>query len=121
MNEIVFLKSKAYTYNFINNNSEIIDSTSSSCSFRADLIEKKKLKGVSQSIVKKEINLGDYKNCLYNIELKLNNMFILNSINHEMFINELLKISLNPFDDKRYIYEDGIITDPYGLESLYFT
>ena len=69
----------------------------------------------------KEINLGDYKNCLYNIELKLNNMFILNSINHEMFINELLKISLNPFDDKRYIYEDGIITSPYGLESLYFT
>ena len=48
-------------------------------------------------------------------------MFILNSINHEMFINELLKISLNPFDDKRYIYEDGIITSPYGLESLYFT
>ena len=109
MNEIIFLKSKAYTYTFINN-SEI-----------TDLTEKKKLKGVSQSIVKKEINLGDYKNCLYNIELKLNTMFILNSINHEMFINELIKISLNPFDDKRYIYEDGIITSPYGLESLYFT
>ena len=109
MNEIIFLKSKSYTYTFINN-SEI-----------TDLTEKKKLKGVSQSIVKKEINLGDYKNCLYNIELKLNTMFILNSINHEMFINELIKISLNPFDDKRYIYEDGIITSPYGLESLYFT
>ena len=120
MNEIVFLKSKAYSYNFIDSTSNNDFEKEEELS-QAELIEKKKLKGISQSIVKKEINLGDYKNCLYNIELKLNNMFILNSINHEMFINELLKISLNPFDDKRYIYEDGIITDPYGLESLYFT
>ena len=47
-------------------------------------------------------------------------MFRLNSEKHNMFINEVKKVSLNPFDDKRYICEDGINTLPYGIESLYF-
>ena len=38
----------------------------------------------------------------------------LRSENHEMFIEEVDKSSLNPFDDKRYILEDGITTMPFG-------
>ena len=102
MNEIIFLKSKAYAYTL------------------SDLTEKKKLKGISQPIVKKEMNFKNYKNCLYNTETQLNTMFRLNSEKHNMFINEVKKVSLNPFDDKRYICEDGIKTLPYGIESLYF-
>ena len=102
MNEIIFLKSKAYAYTL------------------SDLTEKKKLKGISQPIVKKEMNFKNYKNCLYNTETQLNTMFRLNSEKHNMFINEVKKVSLNPFDDKRYICEDGINTLPYGIESLYF-
>ena len=39
-------------------------------------------------------------------------MFTLNPINHEMYLNEVTKKSLSPFDDKRYILSCGIQTLP---------
>ena len=47
-------------------------------------------------------------------------MFLLNSDKHEMFAKEVNKKSISPFDDKRWIYKDGIKTFPYGHEDLYF-
>ena len=38
--------------------------------------------------------------------------------NHELFVSEANKIGLNPFDDKRYILEDGISTLAYGHYKL---
>ena len=91
-----FLRSKAYSYTL------------------SDLIEKKKLKGISQSVVKKDIKFDNYKNCLFNTNIQLNKMYRLNSEKHNMYINEVNKVSLNPFDDKRYICDDGINTLPFG-------
>ena len=54
MNEIVFLKSKAYSYTL------------------SDSTEKKKLKGISKSVVNKEITFNNYKNCLFNTETQMN-------------------------------------------------
>ena len=102
MNEIVFLKSKAYSYTL------------------SDSTEKKKLKGISKSVVNKEITFNNYKNCLFNTETQMNKMFRLNSENHNMFINEVNKFSFNPFDDKRYICDDGKTTLPYGLKKNKF-
>ena len=102
MNEIVFLRSKAYSYTL------------------TDFKECKKLKGIGKTTINKDIKFDDYKDCLFNNEIKMNKMYTLNSNKHEMFINEINKISLNPFDDKRYICENGIDTQPYGIESLYF-
>ena len=102
MNEIVFLRSKAYSFTL------------------NDLSEEKKLKGIGKTTIKKDIHFNDYKNCLFNNEIKMNKMYTLNSNKHEMFVNEVNKLSLNPFDDKRYILDNGIDTQPYGIESLYF-
>jgi hypothetical protein len=96
MSEIVFVRSKVYAFKI------------------SDLIEKKKLKGISSATVRKEIKFDDYKNCLFNTEIQLHKMYTLNSEKHNMYLNSLNKISLNPFDDKRYICNDGINTLPYG-------
>ena len=40
-------------------------------------------------------------------------MYTMNSENHNMYINEVNKISMTPFDDKRYICENGIDTLPF--------
>ena len=37
-------------------------------------------------------------------------MYTLNSDKHQMFLNQRNKVSLNPFDDKRYILDPGIQT-----------
>ena len=102
MNEIVFLRSKAYSFTL------------------TDLSEEKKLKGIGKTTIQKDIHFNDYKKCLFNNEIKMNKMYTLNSNKHEMFVNEINKLSLNPFDDKRYILDNGTDTQPYGIESLYF-
>ncbi|MCG7891854.1 MAG: hypothetical protein N0C80_16560 [Candidatus Thiodiazotropha endolucinida] len=107
MNEAVFLRSKAYSYTLVD-------------PLRKHLSEEKKLKGISKTTIKKDIKFNDYKDCLFNNETKMNKMYTLNSDKHEMFLNEINKISLSPFDDKRYICDDGINTQPYGINSLYF-
>jgi len=99
MKELIFLRSKVYSYKTGNK-------------------ECKKLKGISRSVVKKDITHDDYKRSLFNNKIQLNKMYRLNSDKHEMFVSEVNKVSLNPFDDKRYICDDGIETLPYGL---YFT
>ena len=100
MNEIVFIRSKAYSY--------ILN----------DLSEEKKLKGIAKTTIKKDIHFNDYKNCLFNNEIKMNKMYTLNSDKHNMFVNEINKVSLNTFDDKRYICDNGIDTQPYGLDFI---
>ena len=102
MNEIVFLRSKAYSFTL------------------TDLSEEKKIKGIGKTTIKKDIKFNDYKNCLYNNETKMNKMYTLNSDKHNIFINEINKVSLSSFDDKRYICDNGIDTQPYGINSLYF-
>ena len=102
MNEIVFLRSKAYSFTL------------------TDLSEVKKLKGIGKTIITKDIRFDDYKDCLFNNKTKMNKMYTLNSNKHELFVNEINKISMTPFDDKRYICEDGIQTIPYGMDDLYF-
>ena len=97
MEEIICIKSKAYSF-----------------TVGKEKEEHKKLKGISRTTVNNDISFKDYKKCLYNVEMQLNTMYRLNSSNHELFISEVNKVSLNPFDDKRYICEDGIETYPYG-------
>ena len=104
MNEIVFLRSKAYSFTL----NDLINE------------EEKKLKGIGKTTIKKDIKFNDYKDCLFNNKTNLVKMYTLNSNKHEMFLNEINKISMSPFDDKRYVCDDGIITLPYGIDSLYF-
>jgi hypothetical protein len=47
-------------------------------------------------------------------------MYTLNSDKHKMFLMKINKMAINPFDDKRFICDDGITTQPHGFESLYF-
>ena len=97
INEIVFLKSKAYSYTL------------------TDLSEEKKLKGIGKTTINKDIKFDDYKDCLFNTKIKMNKMCTMNSSKHKIFINEVNKISMSPFDDKRYILDNGINTQPFGF------
>jgi hypothetical protein len=42
-------------------------------------------------------------------------MKTLRSEKHNMYVEEINKLSLYPFDDKQYILVDGITTLPYGF------
>ncbi|CAC5411840.1 unnamed protein product [Mytilus coruscus] len=100
MNEIVYLRSKAYSFTFVDLN---------------QIKEEKKLKGIGKTTITKDIKFDDYKDCLFNNKTKMNKCIQMNSKKHEMFVNEVNKISTNPFDDKRYILDNGIDTLPFGF------
>jgi hypothetical protein len=80
--------------------------------FNNELEENIKLKGIGYS-AKKDIHMKDFYNCLLTDSESIHKMYTLNPDKHEMYINEINKKSLGPYDDKRYIYKDGITTAPF--------
>ena len=83
-------------------------------SYRTKDSETKKCKGITKHVVKKSITFDDYLKSLFNEETFHHQMNTLSSTKHEMYIQQVYKVSLDPYDDKRYIKEDGIETLPYG-------
>ena len=77
-------------------------------------------KGVNKT-TKKEFNSEAYEKCLFKKKVTNKSMFSLVHKKHKIYLNNMIKIGLSPFHDKRYICEDGINTLPHGIDSLYFT
>ena len=76
--------------------------------------EAKRLKGMGRHVVEKNITFDDYTKSLFENEIFQHKMRTIKSDKHEMFIEEINKKSLSPFDDKRYILDGGIKTLPFG-------
>ena len=60
------------------------------------------------------MNHENYKEALFGKKQFWNGMNILRSQKHSIFGMNVNKISLSPFDSKRWIEEDGINTKAYG-------
>lgn len=73
--------------------------------------EVKKAKGVSKSVVNKELSYELYLGCLFSDEMERHQMRSIRSENHNLYLKSINKISLSPFDDKRYWLA------PHGVES----
>ena len=78
----------------------------------------KKAKGVKKSVVKKNITHGQYKEALFDRKTYRHGMDVLRSERHHIFGQHLNKVSLSPFDSKRWIAENGVDTLAYGHEEL---
>ena len=76
--------------------------------------EKKTAKGVCRRVVKKKIRHQQYKDCLLNLCSTYEKQNRILSEKHQLYTTRLNKVALSPFDDKRYILEDGVHTLAYG-------
>ena len=65
-------------------------------------------------MIEKEITHEHYKEALFERKQSMHKMKILRSEGHEMYGMCMNKISISPFDSKRWIAEDGIHTAAYG-------
>ena len=84
---------------------------------KADEINVKKAKGVKKNVVKKQIKHEQYKQVLFKNEQMWHGMKMLRSDGHEIYGIHVNKISLSPFDTKRWISEDGVNTRAYGYNN----
>ena len=74
----------------------------------------RKAKGVKKCVIEKEITHEHYKEALRERKQFNHKMKILRSEGHEMYGMCMNKISISPFDTKRWIADDGIHTAAYG-------
>ena len=74
----------------------------------------KKAKGVKKNVIRKDISHGDYLDVLNQSKVMHHKMKTIRSDCHQISSYEINKISLSPFDDKRYILSDGISSYAYG-------
>ena len=80
----------------------------------ADGINIKKAKGVKKSVVSKHIHHEQYRETLLDKKTFRHGMDVLRSERHHIFGQHLNKVSLSPFDSKRWIAENGVDTLAYG-------
>ena len=73
-----------------------------------DTKEIKRTKGISTAVVKRYMLHKDYKSSLFNRKRYQHNMRRFGSERHEIYTYNQEKISLNPYDDKRFILSYGI-------------
>lgn len=98
--EFVGLRSKLYSYKL---NGE----------------EKKKCKGISMNVIKKNISHTDYLDCLFNETQHLRKMTVISSYSHDIYTEEMNKVALDCSDDKRIVLDDKINTLAYGNFKTY--
>ena len=79
-----------------------------------DDVEKKTGKGINKSVLRKEIKHQDFKDCLFMRQEYEHSMVNFRSQHHQVFTIQQIKKSLSPFDDKRYILNDGFTTRTHG-------
>ena len=74
----------------------------------------KTAKGIKRNVIKNDIKPENYKQTLFNNEQMYHKMKTIRSINHQLGSYEINKVSLSCFDDKRYLFADGISSLAYG-------
>ena len=74
----------------------------------------KTCKGISRNVNKLILKHEMYKDCLMNTVCRTDNVVRIGSIAHQLYTLVGNKVSLSPFDDKRYVLEDKINTLAYG-------
>ena len=69
---------------------------------------------MEKNVIEKEITHEHYKEAFFERKQFMHKMKILRSESHEMYGIRLNKISISPFDTKRWIVDDGLQTQAHG-------
>ena len=77
----------------------------------------KKAKGTTKCVIKRRLKFNDYKDFLLNNEIVLKSQQRFKNERHDVYTEEINKIALSSFDDKRLQTFDRITSYPYGKSS----
>lgn len=75
--------------------------------------EKRTAKGVAKCAIDKQIRHLNYKQCLFDSKTTINDMNLIRSENHILYINNVRKTGLCNFDDKRF-WKNSVQSYAYG-------
>ena len=81
-----------------------------------DILEVKKLKGIQKCVVKENVNFNNYFECLFENRPHYADTTAIRSYKHKMKTIKVRKLAMAPYDDKRYLLEDGVTSIPFFYE-----
>ena len=76
--------------------------------------EKKTAKGITKSVIESKLKHDMYRDCLIRGKQTRSKMNQIRSKDHQLFSITLNKIGLSPFDDKRFVLDNGMDTLAHG-------
>ena len=79
-----------------------------------DFIEMKKAKGTKKCVINKMLRFDDYKQCLFDNGKVLKSQQRFKSESHEVYTENINKVTLICDDYKRIVTSDRITSYPYG-------
>ena len=79
---------------------------------------KKTGKGIKKSTINRDIVHNHYRQCLLEESFTMAQMNQIRSYDHQLYTIQINKIGLSPYDDKRYVLDNGCDTLAYGHYSL---
>ena len=85
---------------------------------KSDLTNIRKAKGVSRTVVKKDLTHALYKSSLLDCKEMVHTQVNIRSVGHQIGLYEQNKVSLSPLYTKRYIMPYGITTLAYGHRDI---
>ena len=68
---------------------------------------------MKKNVVKKVISHQDYVDCLFEERKFMHTMQSMRSFKHQLYTIKQNKVSVSPYDDKRYLMDDGANSLPY--------
>ena len=74
---------------------------------------KKVAKGVPRTAIK-NLKFDNYKKCLFQKTTKTTTTEVIGSKQHRVVTKKLTKLSLSPYDNKRWVCDDGVATMAFG-------
>lgn len=85
---------------------------------KLDKVEKKVAKGVPKTAIKNGLRHESYRDCLFQDSKVHTSAVCIRSERHKIFSKRLCKLSLSPYDDKRYVLNGGVKTYAYGSYNI---
>ena len=73
---------------------------------------KKEEMGVKKNVVKNGISHQDYVDCLFEERKFMHTMQAIQSFKHQLYTIKKNKVSLSPYNDKRYLMDDRVSSLP---------
>ena len=97
---------------------EVVALRPKTCSYLTDdFKEDKKARGTKKCVIKRRLKFNDYKDCLLNNKIVLKSQQRLKSEKHDVFTEEISKITLSSNDCKRLQTFDRITSCPHGASA----
>ena len=82
------------------------------------IVKLQKSKGTKKCVIKRELIIENYKDCLFNDKIILKSEQRFKSDHHNIYAEEINKIALSSNDDKRLQTSDRIKTYPYETNAF---